>query len=58
MVLMATRQESDETDQITKSSHCRPNFYLFISFSAEKIAYLTRTFNNKIYADSTKINLN
>ena len=50
-----TRQESDDIEQITKSSHCRANFYLFISFSEEKIAYITHSFNNKIYADSTEI---
>ena len=50
-----TRQESEEIEQITKSSHCRANFYLFISFSEEKIAYVIHSFNNKIYADSTEI---
>ena len=37
---MVTHQESDEIEQITKSSHCRANFYLFILFSEEKIAYV------------------
>ena len=55
LVMMVTRQESDEIEQITKYSHCRVNFYFFISFSKEKIAYVTHTFNNKIYADSTEI---
>ena len=49
---MVTRQESEEVEQITKSSHCRANFYFFISFCDEKIAYVI---NNKIYADSTEI---
>ena len=53
--MMITRRESDEIEQITKSSHFRANFYLFISFSEEKIAFVTHTFNNKIYADSTEI---
>ena len=51
---MVTRQESDEIEQITKSFHYRANFYLFVSFSEEKIAYKTHTFNNKIYVDSTE----
>ena len=50
-----TRQESEEIEEITKSSHCRANFYLFISFSEETIAYVIHSFNNKIYVDSAKI---
>ena len=48
--------KNDELEQITKSSHCRANFYLFISFSEEKIVvYVTHTFDREIYADSTEI---
>ena len=47
--------KNDEIEQITKSSHCRANFYLFTSFSEEKIVYVTHTFDKEIYADSTEI---
>ena len=50
--MMVKRQESDEIEQITKSSHW---LILIILFAEEKIAYVTQTFNNKIYADSTEI---
>ena len=53
-LMMVTRQKIDEIEYITKSSHCRPNFYLFISFSEEKTAYVTHTFNNEIYGDLQK----
>ena len=47
--------KNDELEQIKKSSHCRANFYLFISFSEGKIVYVTHTFDREIYADSTEI---
>ena len=52
---LVTHQESDEIEQITKFSHCKAYFCLFISFSEQKIAYVTHTFNNKFYVDSTEI---
>ena len=53
--MMLKRQESDEIEKVRKSSHWRATFYLFISFSEERIAFATHTFNNKINADSTEI---
>ena len=55
LVMMVTHRKSDEIEQTTKSSHCKANLYLFISFSEEKIAYITHTFKNEIYTDSAEM---